>query len=52
MMMRGAAAGGKPAILEKARQRQRGLFELSVGQPAVFALAVGLDQADLLRPAL
>ena len=49
---RGAVAGGKARIFERRSQRLGGFAKLPVGQARTFALAVGLDQADFIRPAV
>ena len=48
---RGAITGGKAGFLQRRGQRQRGFGELPVGEPRALALAIGFDQADLVRPA-
>src|SRR5258708_37710946 len=47
---RGSVPGGKARILKRRGQWLSSFAKLPVGQPRTFALAVGLDQADLVRP--
>src|SRR5271156_4942032 len=47
-----ARAALKTSMLQRARERQRSLLELTVGEAGVFAFAVRFDQANLVGPAL
>ena len=44
----GACAVLQARVLQRARERQRVLFELAIGEARVFAFAVGFDQADFV----
>src|SRR5581483_2521786 len=48
----GAVARPETVLLQRGRERQGGFFELAVAQAGFFAVAVGLDQADLVGPAV
>src|SRR5579871_1356412 len=49
---RGAITRGETGLLKRGRERQCGLFELRVREAGLFAVAIGLDQADLVGPAV
>jgi len=51
MMMAARSAASKSAS-SRARQRQRNLFEVGVGQADFFAIAFRLDEADFRRKAV
>ncbi len=48
----GALPGREARIFESRSHRLSGFAKLSVGHPRTFALAVSLNQADLIRPTL
>src|ERR1700676_522305 len=48
---RGAIAGYEARIFERSSQRLGRFAKLPVRQSRTFAIAVSLDQADLIRPA-
>ena len=39
----GAVAGAESALLQRSSERQRGFFELAIGEAILLALAVGFD---------
>src|SRR5579864_8817365 len=48
----GAIARRESIFLKSGSERQRGFLELGVGEASFFALAIGLDQASLIGPAV
>src|SRR6185437_12478935 len=48
---RGPRVGRKSRVLQRTGERQRSCFELPVGQAAIFAVAVGFDEANFIGPA-
>ncbi len=48
----GAVAFAKIRVLQRARQRTRQLLEIGVGKARLLLVAIGLDQASLIRPML
>ncbi len=49
---RGAVVRVELRVFERARQRQRDFLEIGIGQPQLFAVALGFDQADFGRIAV
>ncbi len=47
---RGPVARTELGILERTRQRHRHFFEVRIGKAGLFLVAIGLDQASLIRP--
>ena len=51
-MMAARVPSCSPAVLQRAREGQSLFFELAIGEAEIFALAIGFDQADFVRPAI
>ena len=47
-----ACAALQSCALQRTRERQGGFLELAIREPNVFAFAISLDEADLVRPAV
>ncbi len=43
-------AGTELGVFESSRQGQRHFFEVRIGKAGLFLVAIGLDQASLIRP--
>ena len=48
----GTVTGMDLGILERARQRHRHVFKIGVGEPGLFLVAVGFDQAGFVGEAV